>query len=166
MKKKRTMATILTVAAAGALMAAPVAGLAPQAQAQSRVEVGTLTCTVEGGAGFIIGSTKNLSCELQRTGTNERYAGTINKFGLDVGATQKTVIVWTVLAPKADVPSGALKGSYGGVSAEATVGAGIGANALIGGFEKSIVLQPLSIQAQQGLNIAVGISSLTLRPVA
>lgn len=166
MKKKRTMATFLTAAAAGALIAAPLVSLAPQAQAQSHVEIGTLTCTVEGGAGFIVGSTKNLSCDFQRSGANERYAGTINKFGLDIGATQKTVIVWTVLAPKADVPTGALKGNYGGVSAEATVGAGIGANALIGGFDKSIVLQPLSVQAQTGLNIAVGISSLTLRPVA
>lgn len=166
MKKKQAMATILTAAAAGILMAAPMVSFAPQAQAQSRVEIGTLTCTVEGGAGFIVGSTKNLSCDFRGTGATERYAGTINKFGLDIGATQKTVIVWSVLAPKTDIPSGALKGNYGGVSAEATVGAGVGANALIGGFGTSIVLQPLSVQAQQGLNLAVGISSLTLRPVA
>ena len=39
---------------------------------------------------------------------------------------------------------------------------GLGANVLIGGFRKSINLQPLSIQAQTGLNIAGGIGSLTL----
>lgn len=158
------MATLLTAAAAGVLLAAPLASFTVPAQAQSRVEIGTLTCTVEGGAGFIVGSTKNLVCDFRGTGVRERYAGTINKFGLDIGATQRTVIVWTVLAPKADVPVGALRGQYAGVSAEATLGAGIGANALIGGFEDSIALQPLSVQAQQGLNLAVGISSLTLLP--
>lgn len=166
MKKKRSTATILTAVAVGALLAAPMAPLAPKAKAQSHIEIGTLTCTVEGGAGFIVGSTKNLNCDFQGIDANERYAGTINKFGLDIGETRKTIIVWSVLAPKGDVPTGALTGTYGGVSAEATVGAGIGANALIGGFGKSIVLQPLSIQAQQGLNIAVGISSLSLRPAA
>jgi hypothetical protein len=48
------------------------------------------------------------------------------------------------------------------VSAEATVGLGVGANALIGGSDRSIVLQPLSVQAQQGLNIAAGVSQLQL----
>ena len=39
----------------------------------------------------------------------------------------------------------------------------LGANALIGGTNKAYVLQPLSIQGQVGLNLAVGISSLKLR---
>ena len=42
---------------------------------------------------------------------------------------------------------------------------GVGANALIGGSDKSIVLQPLSVQSQQGLNIAAGVASLQLRAV-
>jgi len=71
--------------------------------------------------------------------------------------------VWTVLAPSSDVASGALAGNYGGVSAEATVGLGVGANALVGGSEHSIVLQPVSVQAQQGLNVAVGVLALSLR---
>jgi hypothetical protein len=68
-----------------------------------------------------------------------------------------------VLAPSLDIPSGALAGNYGGVSAEATVGLGVGANALLGGSENSIALQPVSVQAQQGLNVAVGVSALSLR---
>ena len=44
----------------------------------------------------------------------------------------------------------------------AAVGVGLGANAMIGGSNKSIVLQPLSVQAQEGLNIAAGVSSLEL----
>jgi hypothetical protein len=69
-----------------------------------------------------------------------------------------------VFAPSAAVPSGALAGEYGGVSGEATLGVGIGANALLGGSAKTIALQPLSVQTQQGLSIAAGVASLTLMP--
>jgi hypothetical protein len=58
---------------------------------------------------------------------------------------------------------GALAGDYAGVSAEATAGVGLGANALIGGGERAFVLQPLSVQAQEGLNLAVGFTSFQLR---
>lgn len=137
--------------------------LAAPAQA-AHVEAGVLNCTVHGGAGFIFGSSKDLDCTFEGlNGGKERYRGSITKFGLDIGFTGETVIIWTVFAPSADVPSGALAGNYGGVSAEATVGLGVGANALIGGSQDSIALQPLSVQGQQGLNVAVGISQLQLR---
>jgi hypothetical protein len=148
---------------------APIAALwllaaAPPAQA-ANVEVGVLTCKVFGGAGFIFGSTKDIECVFEGlSGSREPYYGSIDKFGIDIGFTGKSVIVWTVLAPSAEVPYGALAGNYGGVSAEATVGLGVGANALVGGSKNSIALQPLSVQGQQGLNVAVGVAELRLRP--
>ena len=134
-----------------------------EAQAQARVEVGVLTCTVRAGTGFIVGSTKELRCRFNRPGRDEFYHGTISKFGLDIGATKQTAIAWAVLAPTARLRPGSLNGTYGGVSAEATVGLGVGANALVGGSSSNIILQPLSVQAQQGLNIAAGIAALQLR---
>jgi Protein of unknown function (DUF992) len=148
-------------------MLAVFAGLtalaAAEAQAQARVEVGVLTCTVRGGTGFIVGSTKDLSCRFNRPGRDEFYHGTISKFGIDIGTTKQSSLAWAVLAPTAQLPPGSLSGNYGGVSAEATIGVGVGANALIGGSSKNIILQPLSVQAQQGLNIAAGIAALSLR---
>ena len=150
-----------------ALLLAAVAGLATlavaRAEAQARIEVGVLTCTVRGGTGFIIGSTKDLRCRFNKPGRDEFYHGTISKFGLDIGTTKQTAIAWAVFAPTTRLPPGSLNGNYGGVSAEATVGLGVGANALIGGSNKNIILQPLSVQAQQGLNIAAGVASLQLR---
>ena len=134
-----------------------------EAQAQARVEVGVLTCTVRAGTGFIVGSTKELRCRFNRPGRDEFYHGTISKFGLDIGATKQTAIAWAVLAPTARLRPGSLNGTYGGVSAEATVGLGVGANALVGGSSSNIILQPLSVQAQQGLNIAAGVAALQLR---
>ncbi len=140
-----------------------LATLTGDATAQkTRVEVGVLTCSASGSQGYIIGSTRELRCRFNRPGRDENYRGSINKFGLDIGATKAATISWAVLAPTNTIPSRALSGTYAGVSAEATVGLGVGANALIGGSDRSIVLQPLSVQAQQGLNIAAGVSQLQL----
>jgi hypothetical protein len=155
-----------TAAIATALGTAAVAAPAFMAslQAQTRFEVGVLTCTAAGSTGFIVGSTRDLRCRFNRQGKDELYRGKISKFGIDIGTTQQAQIAWAVLAPTSNLPPRSLVGGYGGVSAEATVGVGVGANALIGGSDKSIVLQPLSVQAQQGLNIAAGVASLELRP--
>lgn len=151
--------TLLSAAAiAVALLAAPPAGAA-------HVQIGVLSCKVAGGPGFVFGSTKDLECKYEGiNGAREPYHGAITKFGIDLGFTGSSYMVWTVFAPSSNVPEGALAGNYGGVSAEATVGLGIGANALLGGFKQSIALQPLSGQVQEGLNVAVGISELSLRP--
>ena len=71
---------------------------------------------------------------------------------------------WRVLAPTGDVYApGVLAGDYTGVGAEATVVVGGGANLLVGGSSKTITLQPLSLQAQTGLNFAAGVTSFQLR---
>jgi hypothetical protein len=128
------------------------------------VQAGTLTCDISGGVGFIIGSQKTLNCSFVPTvpGPPEFYAGVLSKIGIDIGATSGGVMVWAVYAPTSR-PAGALAGSYGGASAEATVGAGVGANVLVGGSNRTIQLQPLSVQGQTGLNIAAGVSGIDLR---
>ncbi len=150
------------LALAGAVLAA--LATASAAQAQSRVEVGVLTCNARGGTGFIITSTKYFRCRFHRPGYDEYYRATISKFGIDIGSTKATTIAWAVLAPTSKLPPRSLSGNYGGVGAEATLGVGIGANALVGGSRRNVILQPLSVQAQKGLNIAAGIESLQLRP--
>jgi hypothetical protein len=155
--KKILSATL--IAAAAAFAAAP-------AQAGSGVKVGVLTCKIDAGAGWIIGSSKDVECTFKGTkGRREYYSGTIGKLGVDLGVTTDTRVAWLVFAP-GKLKSGSLKGSYTGASAEATVGIGLGANALIGGFKKSINLQPVSVQAQTGLNVAAGIASLNLTSVS
>jgi hypothetical protein len=128
------------------------------------VKVGVLTCYIEGGAGFIIGSSKDADCTFKPAhgGKREQYSGTIGKLGVDLGVTTDATLVWAVFAP-GKIKRGALKGSYTGANAEATVGIGLGANVLVGGFKRGINLQPISIQAQRGLNVAAGIASLSLR---
>ena len=143
-------------------MVAAAAAVTP-AQAASGVKIGVLSCTVDGGVGYIIGSAKAVDCVFRSGGRKEHYHGVIRKLGVDIGVTDTTQIAWAVFAP-GSVKRGALKGHYTGATAEATVITGLGANVLIGGFSKGINLQPLSVQAQTGLNVAAGIGSLSLKP--
>lgn len=127
------------------------------------VQLGVLRCDVSGGIGQIIGSARELRCVYERArGRPERYLGVVQHAGLDIGFTARGVMAWGVLAPSR-IKRGALTGRYVGASAEATAGLGVGANVLVGGSQDSIALQPLSVQAQAGLNIAVGVAELTLK---
>jgi hypothetical protein len=152
------------LAACAAASALVIAG-ATAAHSQSGANVGSLTCNVAGGVGFIFGSSKDLSCLFTRTnGTAERYTGSIKKFGVDIGFTKEAQIVWLVFAPGSIAP-GALSGSYGGATASATVGVGAGANVLIGGSNNQITLQPVSVEGSVGLNVAAGIGAVDLKYV-
>ena len=128
------------------------------------VRAGVLTCNVSSGFGFIFGSSRSLNCTFSgAAGRSEHYVGTINRFGVDIGYLRGGVLVWTVLAPTTNPAPCALAGNYGGATAQATVGVGVGANVLIGGSANSIALQPLSIEGTRGLNVAAGIASITLQ---
>ena len=138
---------------------------AGSAAAQSRVEVGVLTCRGP-TTSFVLGSFTDLRCVFRRSdgrGDRYRYRGTVRRFGLDIGIYQTTAIAWAVFAPTRRVGRGDLRGNYGGISAGASIGLGLGANALLGGSNNTIALQPLSVQGQTGLGIAVGIAGLSLR---
>ena len=148
-----------------AAAALAVTALAPgtPARADATVKAGVLTCQVDSGWGFVFGSSRKLKCTYSGSGRVERYAGTISKFGVDIGYEQSGVIVWGVFAPTSDLGTGALAGSYGGATGGASVGVGAGANVLIGGSTKSISLQPLSIEGSKGLNVAAGIAAISLK---
>jgi uncharacterized protein DUF992 len=155
----------LSAFAAMAIVVAVALSTPTMAQAPDRTKAGTLTCDISAGIGLIITSKKNVTCMFtpSQPGPREVYTGSISKFGLDLGATAGGEMIWTVYAPS-NRRFGALAGQYGGASAEATVGAGVGANVLVGGSNRTVSLQPVSVQGQTGLNLAVGVAGLELRP--
>ena len=149
---------LAAVAAAAMLMTAGAA------QAATQVKVGVLSCSVDPGVGFIIASSKDMTCRFKRDGyKTERYQGNIKKLGIDIGVTGRTEIVWLVFsASSTKYGKGSLAGTYVGGSAEATLGVGLGGNFLIGGSKRGYALQPWSIQGQVGLNYSVALSGLEL----
>lgn len=152
----------------GLMMSAAVIGafaFAGTAQAAAHgVKVGELTCSVASGWGFVFGSSKDLRCVFRQSNKHVvHYSGAISKFGVDIGYTEGGVLIWEVVAPSSDIRDGALDGDYVGVSAGATAGVGVGANVLVGGFDKSFSLQPLSVSGNRGLNVAAGVGSISLK---
>ncbi|TJW10101.1 MAG: DUF992 domain-containing protein [Mesorhizobium sp.] len=129
-----------------------------------RLELGVLDCTIDGGTGYVVTSNKGVSCVYRphHGGPSEIYTGVISKLGLDVGKTHQGQLAWAVLAATRNHDSGDLAGSYYGVNAEASVVTGGGANLLVGGLDSAFSLQPLSVQAQTGVNLAVAVTSLDL----
>jgi hypothetical protein len=144
--------------------------LAPRVFAQAgtandkgEVKLGYLTCNVASGWGIIFGSSRELECTYTPTsGEVEQYKGEINKWGADIGYLRSGVILWAVMAPSTTIGKGALAGHYAGATAGATLGVGAGVNALVGGLHSTIALQPLSIEGNNGLNVAAGIATVNL----
>ncbi|MGX1495738.1 DUF992 domain-containing protein [Roseibium aggregatum] len=129
-----------------------------------KVEIGKLSCLVEGEHSFIVGSSATLGCSFSPVdgGAVENYKGTVRDYGLDIGKTNQATLVWGVLAPSANRKPGLLAGTYAGLTAGASIGAGIKANALVGGFDRSIALNPFSLESQTGTNLTLGVSKMTL----
>jgi len=150
--------------AIGAAVLALVFASADPAAAQ-RIKAGLLTCDVSGGIGLIIASQKQVSCVYapDLPGPQEAYVGSFSRFGLDIGVTGGGVMVWAVFT---DTTRGAgfLAGDYVGASGEVSFVAGLGANVLVGGSNRTVALQPLSVSGDVGINLALGIGDLSLRP--
>ncbi|NLS06659.1 DUF992 domain-containing protein [Rhizobium sp. P32RR-XVIII] len=138
-----------------------------QSDVRGGVKIGLLTCDVGGGVGYVLGSAKEADCVFTSSIDNEfsdHYSGDIRKLGVDLGFTTRSRLIWAVFAPTAGYHHGSLAGLYVGAAAEATIGAGVGANVLVGGTTGSIHLQPLSVTGQFGLNVAAAGASMTLTP--
>jgi hypothetical protein len=151
----------------GAMAAAALAfAAAAPAHAQSTVRVGWLTCNTSGGWGFVVGSEQDANCTFSHEDrVVARYKAHIEKWGVDIGYHGAGVLVWGVFAPSSGPPPGSLAGEYGGVQAGAAVGVGANANVLVGGNERTISLQPLSVEGATGVNVAAGVNELTLEYV-
>lgn len=151
---------IATIAAA---MSAAMLATAPAHAAG--VKVGTLTCDVEAGWGYVLGSQKDLNCEFKSgtNGTVAKYTGDVTKLGVDIGYTNTGTMIWAVVAPSKDMQADALEGTYGGVTAGATAVVGGNLNVLVGGLDKSITLQPISVEGNSGLSLTAAVGAMQLR---
>ena len=159
------MQRALTIGIGIGIAAIAVAAMTAASQAQAKLEAGTLTCTGKGGVGLILGSKTSYDCRFEPVDGRpaQSYSATVTRVGLDVGVTGKTVMVWSVLSAAQRVTPGMLRGSYVGAAADASVGVGAGAKLLVGGSQRAITLQPLSVQGQGGVNLAVGVAELKIR---
>lgn len=153
-----------TLLKAGVIAAAMMAFAPATHAANAGVHVGTLQCEVDDGWGHVVASSRDMTCVFRPVdGGPETYKGELRRYGVDLGYTSNATLIWGVVAPSSNLNTGALAGDYGGLSAQATAGVGLGANVLIGGLDRSIALQPLSLEGNTGVAVAAGVGVITLR---
>jgi hypothetical protein len=157
------MSSILVWAIAFAFLAVLCGSATAQARAPFRV--GGLTCSTGPRVGLVLGSRQDLRCVFVASATGQQYVytGTIRRLGVDIGVTRGGTLFWAVFARNSQIGRGTLRGSYVGASGNVAVGLGLGAKVLIGGSRRTIMLQPLSVEGQIGVNLALGVANLTLR---
>jgi hypothetical protein len=149
-----------------ATLAAAALGLGSRADAQTWVQAGMLKCRLNPSIGFVIFGHQSMECSFHPvSGPVQTYEGAINTVGLDLGFTEGGVLAWGVFGPASGMPYGALAGEYVGASGDVGFGPGVGANVLIGGSNRGVALQPVSLEGSAAVNVVAGLSQLQLRPV-
>lgn len=147
------------------VLAAALVGFSAFAAWADNPQIGTLSCDVSKGVGMIIMEKQKLNCVFTSAKTNatENYTGSIDEFGVALGEVKQGHLIWGVLAANPDSMPGFLAGKYAGVGADASLGVGGGANVLIGGNDNAVSLQPISVEGETGVNIAGGVTTVTLQ---
>lgn len=147
-----------------AIFAATALGVGPSAQAQTWVQAGMLKCQLNPSIGFVIFGHQSMECSFHPvSGPVQAYEGAINTVGLDLGFTEGGILAWGVFGSASGMPYGALAGEYVGASGEVGFGPGVGANVLIGGSNRSVALQPVSLEGSAAVDVVAGLSQLKLR---
>ena len=135
------------------------------AQSPNWVKVGGLGCTMSPTIGLLVVSEQKLNCTFTPSGPYppEHYTGTMGTVGIDVGVIGGGLLAWAVYMPTQGPPQGLLAGTYGGASGSIALGVGAGANVLLGGSGRSVMLQPISVEGSVGIEVTLGVSALTLQ---
>lgn len=162
--------TKLIASFAALAVAAPLSAMAQSAtNPESRVEIGYLECSLLNKSGNIVKSSETFTCTfdpLDASYPDEIYVARVTNWGVDLSTVETEKIRWAVLSPAELYENGVLEGEYAGLSAEVAAGWGVGVNAMVGGLEKSVALQPVSVTTQEGVGVAAGVKNMELEFVS
>jgi hypothetical protein len=145
-------------------IAIPATAPAKTQTQQTWAQAGMLTCNLNPSIGFVIFGHQSMECNFRPVEGPVQYDGAINTVGLDLGISGGGRFAWAVFGPASGVPYGALAGEYVGASGDVGLGVGVGANVLVGGSNRSVALQPVSLEGSMPVNAVAGLSQLKLRP--
>ena len=99
-------------------------------------------------------------------GNKEYYIGEMGlKLGVDLSVKSSEQLLYAVFSPASNYQTGsyALQGKYFGQKVDVEVGAGVGAQILLGGFNGSFSLQPLALAGTKGYGASAGLGYLYLQ---
>ena len=135
------------------------------ANANSRIYIGSLTCNIAGGTGYVLGSSKSMDCVLLgKDGVSvAQYSGTINKVGVDIGYTKAMHTIWRVYSLGSDRAPNQIGGTYVGEQGTVAAGGQAGGNWIYGGPNAEIGMVASGIVKDAGYNLAMGIAEMTIK---
>jgi hypothetical protein len=160
------VATAALALAAGACMQQSSPQQLNAANANSRIYIGSLTCNIAGGTGYVLGSSKSMDCVfLANDGVHSaQYTGTINKVGIDIGYTKAVHTIWRVYSLGSNRGPRDLSGTYvGEQTSVVAAGSQAGGNWLYGGPNAEIGMVASGIVKDAGYNLATGIAEMNLK---
>ncbi len=133
------------------------------------VKIGTLTIKAVPGTGrnLIITSSVDVNAVFtDSAGKEEYYIGEMGiGLGIDFSYKKSEDLGYVVFSPSVEYRTGsyALQGKYFGADASATIVGGVSAKVMVGGFEKSFVLQPVVLGVNTGVGASAGLGYLFLQ---
>ncbi len=166
MSKCLSTATAVALAlTAGACMQQSTPQQLNTANANSRIYIGSLTCNIAGGTGYVLGSSKSMDCVLLgKDGVSvAQYSGTINKVGVDIGYTKAMHTIWRVYSLGSDRAPNQIGGTYVGEQGTVAAGGQAGGNWIYGGPNAEIGMVASGIVKDAGYNLAMGIAEMTIK---
>jgi len=156
--------TVFAMLGAVALVGGAAFYAQTHAEGESSVNIGSLTCNVTGGGGFVFGTTRDLDCLFARTdGKAEAYRAAIMRFGADAGFDGRVRhIVWLVYAPE-PLGVGGLAGDFGAGQPPLIEGRAPEQAMLVDLADKQIALAPVQAPGAARLNAAEGVAAVALQ---
>lgn len=131
-----------------------------------KIEAGTLTCELAAVTNILIYAEETFNCTFAPVeGDPETYVGKFSKIGANLELKESQTLKWVVVAPAVLQDPGLLAGTYAGASAEAALGVGVGAKALVGGSDEQFALQPVSVSGGTGIGATLTFDTLDLEYV-
>ncbi|TAJ28575.1 MAG: DUF992 domain-containing protein [Reyranella sp.] len=162
---KAAAAAVLALSAGACTMDQATPQQLNATNANSRIFIGSLTCNIAAGTGYILASSKKMDCVfLGKDGVSHaQYEGTINKVGIDIGYTKAMHTIWRVYSLGSDRKADQIAGTYVGEQGTAAAGSQAGGNWLYGGQNAEIGMVASGIVQDAGYNLAMGVAEMTIK---
>jgi hypothetical protein len=150
-----------------AMRAAPLPPVRPATFASDAPlqQAGTLTCMLQSGVGYFVGSSRTATCIFDHPGEksySQTYEAKLSRIGVDVGVMPKQAMRWAVMTPGGVAEPGMLTGAHAGNSAEAAIAVGDGAKVALKDDNRTIVFQQMNAPMTFGVSFSLGEANLEL----
>ena len=151
---------LLAILSLAPLTVAPAVAQSPQGW----VQAGVLSCRLNPSIGFVIFGHQSMDARFSPSQVRRKVT---REPSIPLASTSESATAAGLLGrswPGSGSSQRRTSRSRSGASGDIGIGVGAGANVLVGGSNRSVALQPVSLEGSVALNVVAGLSQLKLRP--